>query len=77
MAICDNCGNDYDKAFQVTMGGETLTFDSFECAISRMAPRCARCDTRIIGHGLEAADRFYCCDHCAEADGQTGLRDRA
>jgi hypothetical protein len=27
MAKCDVCGNDYDKAFQLTMGGRTRTFD--------------------------------------------------
>ena len=33
MATCETCGNDYDKAFQVTKAGMTHTFDSFECAI--------------------------------------------
>ena len=53
MAVCDNCGNDYDKAFQVVMGGQSHTFDSFECAIQALAPACHHCNTRIIGHGLE------------------------
>ena len=76
MAKCDTCGNDYDKAFQVTKAGVTRTFDSFECAIHAMAPRCAVCDIRIIGHGLEANEKFYCCDHCAEHAGVKGLKDR-
>ena len=74
---CDSCGNDYDKAFQVTKGGKTYTFDSFECAIHKLAPTCAMCGMRIIGHGLEAGDgRMFCCDHCAEGSGVKGLRDR-
>lgn len=77
MARCDLCGNEYDKAFQVTMQGRTWTFDSFECAIAKVAPRCSHCDCRIIGHGVEAAGRIYCCAHCASHDGQTELRDRA
>ena len=33
MAICDTCGNDYDKAFSVTFAdGRSATFDSVECA---------------------------------------------
>lgn len=76
MAKCDTCGNDYDKAFQVTMGGRTMTFDSFECAIQAMAPKCQPCGCRIIGHGLEAEGKFFCCDHCAEKEGVKGLRDR-
>jgi hypothetical protein len=43
MPKCDVCGNDYDKTFQVTQAGRTLTFDSFECAIHAMAPTCAHC----------------------------------
>ena len=76
MPRCDTCGNDYDKTFQVTMNGRTHTFDSFECAIHKLAPSCKHCGCRIIGHGLEAGGTFYCCDHCAEKAGVKGLRDR-
>lgn len=76
MARCEHCGNDYDKSFTVTMGGNAHVFDSFECAIHALAPRCAHCDCAIIGHGVEASDRIYCCKHCAEAEGVQGLRDR-
>ncbi len=58
MAKCDMCGNDYDKAFQITTGGKTHTFDSFECAIHMMAPGCTHCGCKIIGHGVEAMVRF-------------------
>ncbi|HYC35390.1 MAG TPA: hypothetical protein VEC19_03140 [Usitatibacter sp.] len=77
MAKCEHCGNDYDKAFQVTMGGKSHTFDSFECAIHMLAPTCAHCKCRIIGHGLEKDGRYFCCDHCAEKMGVKELRDRA
>ena len=77
MQRCEKCGNEYDKAFDVVMAGTTHTFDSFECAISVLAPTCSHCDCRIIGHGLEADGRIFCCDHCAEQSGVTQLRDRA
>jgi hypothetical protein len=76
MAICETCGNDYDKAFQITMQGKSHAFDSFECAIQALAPTCATCGTRIVGHGLEENGTFYCCEHCAERKGVRGLRDR-
>jgi hypothetical protein len=76
MAICDTCGNDYDKAFQVTKDGKTSTFDSFECAIAALAPRCAHCDCRVIGHGVESDGTIYCCVHCAGQLSVTGLKDR-
>ena len=77
MAKCDVCGNDYDKAFKVTQGGASMTFDSFECAISALAPHCDYCDCRIIGHGLEAGDgRMFCCAHCAKQAGIAALKDR-
>jgi hypothetical protein len=76
MAKCATCGNKYDKSIQVTVEGETLTFDSFECAIQRFAPTCERCRCRIIGHGVEADGKIYCCAHCAKHAGETGLVDR-
>ena len=39
MARCDQCGNEYDKSFQVMQQGRSWTFDSFECTIQAMAPR--------------------------------------
>lgn len=65
MARCDQCGNDYDKTFEIVKAGERKTFDSFECAIEAMAPRCAHCNCRIIGHGVEEGGKSYCCSHCA------------
>src|SRR5262245_10035719 len=49
MARCETCGNDYDKAFQVSMNGTTHTFDSFECAIHALAPTCENCGIRAAG----------------------------
>jgi hypothetical protein len=46
MARCETCGNDYDKAFLVTMNGKAHTFDSFECAINTLAPTCGHCRGR-------------------------------
>lgn len=78
MATCDTCGNSYDKTFTVTRGGISGTFDSFECAAQAMAPECAHCHCRILGHGLEPADgTFYCCAHCAREAGQSDLADRS
>ena len=54
MARCEVCGNDYHLAFQVVTAGVTHTFDSFECAIHKLAPVCEHCGCRIIGHGVEA-----------------------
>ena len=77
MPRCEMCGNDYDKAFEVRLGGETHVFDSFECAINALAPTCAACGVRIVGHGLEKDGTMFCCDHCATKAGVTELRDRA
>jgi hypothetical protein len=76
MATCEVCGNDYDKSFEVVLQGESHTFDSFECAIHALAPRCEHCQCRIIGHGVESDGAMYCCAHCAEHSGVVGMRDR-
>lgn len=74
---CDVCGNEYDKAFQVTSGGKQMTFDAFECAIHALAPRCGHCECMVIGHGVEAGGVIFCCAHCARQVGERGLKDRA
>jgi hypothetical protein len=76
MAQCEVCGNDYDKAFQVTVAGATHTFDSFECAIHAVAPTCEHCGCRIIGHGVEADGRMFCCANCARKAGLDRVADR-
>jgi hypothetical protein len=73
---CEVCGNEYDKAFTVTILGTTHTFDSFECAIQALAPRCAHCKCRVIGHGMEKAGRIFCCAHCASQTGAGEMVDR-
>jgi hypothetical protein len=77
MATCEVCGNDYDKPLEITVEGQSHTFDSFECAIHRLAPRCEHCDCTIIGHGHEADGRMFCCAHCASEAGIEGVSDRA
>lgn len=76
MEKCEVCGNAYDKPITVSRGGESHVFDSFECAIHMMAPRCAHCECMIIGHGVEADGTFYCCANCARQKGVKGLDDR-
>lgn len=78
MARCEVCGNDYDKAFQVVMpDGAEHVFDSIECAIHAIAPACAHCGCRIVGHGVEAGGRIFCCANCAHLSGVSEVRDRA
>ena len=76
MAQCEVCGNNYDKSFEVVRAGKSHTFDSFECAIHLLAPVCAHCHCRIVGHGVEADGVYYCCAHCAKHSGVRGVDDR-
>ena len=54
---------------RISQGSRTMTFDSFECAIHALAPKCA--------HGMEAKGKIYCCAHCAKSEGIHGVSDRA
>jgi hypothetical protein len=76
MGCCEVCGNDYDKSFEVHTNGSLHVFDCFECAIFALAPECAHCGCRIVGHGVEAKGEFYCGAHCAGAAGEVGAVDR-
>lgn len=65
MGTCEVCGNEYAKAFQVTLcDGSSRIFDSLECAIQSIAPRCKHCGCRVVGHGLEHSGVTFCCAHC-------------
>jgi hypothetical protein len=66
MAQCEVCGNDYYLSFEVITAGNRHVFDCFECAIHRLAPVCAHCSVKIIGHGIEAKENFFCCANCAK-----------
>jgi hypothetical protein len=76
MAQCEVCGNDYDKSFEVVALGRRHVFDSFECAIHAIAPRCTRCQCHVIGHGVEVDGQIYCGAHCAKRTGVHGVADR-
>jgi hypothetical protein len=72
---CEVCGNEYARAFRVIAAGQTHVFDSFECAIHRLAPTCEHCGCRVLGHGIEANGRTFCCAHCARQAGVSGAVD--
>lgn len=72
MARCETCGNDYERPMTILLDGQSHTFDSFECAIHALAPRCARCGCRVIGHGVGAPHRTYCCEHCERTHALSG-----
>lgn len=74
---CEVCGNEYDKPLEIVMNGISHYFDCFECAIHAMAPKCAHCGCRIIGHGHEASGVMFCCAHCAQHEGVASVKDRA
>jgi hypothetical protein len=73
MARCTTCGNDYDSCFEVSIGGRSYTFDSLECAAHKLAPLCAGCGCRILGHGVQSGEQMFCSAHCARTRGVSGL----
>lgn len=77
MARCEVCGNDYYLSFEVIAAGQKHVFDSFECAAHKLAPVCAHCSCKILGHGIEAKGTFFCCAHCAREMGVTDVVDHA
>jgi hypothetical protein len=69
VAVCEVCGNDDNQSFEVIAAGARPlrhTFDSFECAIHRMAPVCEHCACKVIGHGTEVGRQ------CAHEPGSNG-----
>lgn len=70
MPICDACGNDYQRAFQlIDFDGTRFFADSIECAAHLIAPTCAHCACRILGHGIDTPHGVFCCANCARHSG--------
>lgn len=69
---CDVCGNEYEDCFTLQQSGETYVFDCFECAIHALAPACARCGCKIVGHGVSREGEIFCCAHCARLTAGAG-----
>jgi hypothetical protein len=77
MSTCEVCGNEYDAAFTViTADSREHVFDSLECAAQRIAPTCAECGCRVLGHGVQQDSTIYCCANCAQRAGVGAVRDR-
>jgi hypothetical protein len=77
MAKCEVCGNEYYLAFEVITAGNRHVFDSFECAIHKLAPVCANCGVKVVGHGVDANQDFYCSASCARTAGARDVTDHA
>ncbi|WP_405774372.1 hypothetical protein [Streptomyces sp. NBC_00859] len=77
MAACEVCGNDSEIAFEVRAADALHTFDSFECAVHRLAPVCDSCGCRVLGAAHRSGGRFYCCGcaHCAHVQDHTARQD--
>lgn len=63
---CVNCGVNIEKDYILFINGAEFTFDSFECAVNFVAPRCANCNTIIMGHGIKSAEDIYCSTFCSQ-----------
>ena len=79
MAVCDICGNDYDRTMTITIDGTDTrgVIDSFDCAIHALAPSCTLCGCRVIGLGVEVDGAIFCCAHCAHHVGAQGVSDHS
>ncbi len=74
-AVCDTCGNVYNNCIEIIKDNNSYTFDCFECAIQKLAPVCRECNCKIIGHGIEDDNYYYCCAHCAKRAGNKQAKD--
>ena len=64
-ARCENCGVIIEKDYILFVNGSEFTFDSFECAINFVAPRCGHCNSVIMGHGFQHTGEIYCNSSCS------------
>lgn len=81
-ASCEVCGKNQEQCFEVHLGGERHVFDSFECAIRGLMPKCELCGSLILGPGVQVENMSYCSHLCAnlysvrEVDARVMLREQ-
>jgi hypothetical protein len=61
---CEVCGKNEECCFEVHLGGEIHVFDSFECAISGLMPRCSKCGSILLSPGIQFQGMLYCSYAC-------------
>jgi len=71
MPLCEVCGNEHDKVFEIVVAGRRHLFDSFECAIHALSAVCEQCRRRTVAQGTNRGARFFCSPRCAEASAAT------
>lgn len=67
MTRCATCNREIDGSWQLSFYGGTLVFDSFECALQRLAGLCRSCGCPVLGHGFPTEVGLYCSAACCEA----------
>ena len=67
MGHCEVCGQAYHRPLVVQQDGREHVYDCFQCAIAGMAPACAHCGAKVIGHGMAREGTIYCWAGCADA----------
>lgn len=63
---CENCGSNIEKDYILFINGAEFFFDSFECAVNFVAPRCAHCNTVILGKSFQSGDQVFCTENCSK-----------
>jgi hypothetical protein len=63
---CENCGSNIEKDYILFINGAEFVFDSFECAVNFVAPRCAHCNTVIMGKGIQSGEQVFCSTNCSK-----------
>ena len=63
-ARCIKCGLTIEKDYILFINGTEFTFDSFECAVNFVAPRCANCNSVILKDGIQISEAKYCNHFC-------------
>jgi hypothetical protein len=66
-ARCEVCGHATRHGIRIVADGITHVFDSYQCAIHRMAAECEYCGCRILGRPVELHQRSYCSQECLAA----------
>ncbi len=71
MTKCETCGSTSARTLDISVNGVSHSYDSLECAIFALAPRCANCSELVVSRGIAAKELIFCGDSCARVHAMT------
>ena len=64
--LCDVCNSELKTAIKVHYKNKYYHFDTIQCLITKLSPRCITCNCIIFGKQILSDNFIFCSNECFE-----------